>query len=118
MSRLSGPDVVALWGGANGVLVAILLGYGESAFATALYASSAALIELIALSTWWVQRRHSAWAASSPGPRRSRPAALAGVVVALAGCAGVWDWWLALPALFPAGALVGELATEVRRARS
>jgi hypothetical protein len=98
--------VVAGWGLANAVLVAGLLGYGESAIPIALYAGSAILIELVAVATAWVMRRHPAWAARSPSPRRSRRAALAAAAVGLVGVGIVWSWWMALPALYPLAAML------------
>lgn len=49
---MTGPDVVAAWGGFNGLLVAVLLIYGESAFAIVLYASVVLLIEIVAAVAW------------------------------------------------------------------
>ncbi|HEX3707845.1 MAG TPA: hypothetical protein VHV76_14560 [Mycobacteriales bacterium] len=115
MERISGPDVVAAWGIANGALLAILIGYGENVFAVALYASSATLIEVIALVTWWVMRRHPAWAARSPAPTRTRASALAAAVVALIGVGLVWDRWMALPALYPLAALLADRDGPLRR---
>ncbi len=105
MSRVSGPDVVAGWGLFNGFLVAGLIGYGESAIPIALYAGSAVLIELVALTTWWVMRAHPVWAARSPSPRRTRTSALAAAAIALVGAGIVWSWWMALPALYPIAAM-------------
>jgi hypothetical protein len=114
---MSGPDVIAAWGIANGLLVTILIGYGDSAFPVALYATSATLIELVALVTWWVMRRHPVWAARSPAPARSRASALAAAVVALVGSGIVWSWWMALPALYPLAALLGDRDGPLRWAR-
>jgi hypothetical protein len=108
MSRLKGPDVVAAWGIANAVLLAVLIGYGERASAVAVYAVSTALIELVALVTWVVMCRQPEWAARSPAPARSRASALAAAVVALVGAGIVWDWWIALPALYPFAALLAD----------
>jgi hypothetical protein len=111
MSELRGPDVVALWGAGNGALLGILIGYGDNPWPMALYGGSVALIELVALITWWVLRRHEVWAHASPAPRPTRAALLAGEAVALVGAGIVWDWWIALPALYPLGALVLDFAT-------
>lgn len=108
MNKVSGPDVVAAWGAVNGLLVAILIGYGENVFAIALYAASVALIELVAIATWWVQRTRMPWAARSPAPRPSRAAALAAITAGFVGAGIVWSWWVALPGAYPLAALLFE----------
>jgi hypothetical protein len=113
VAEVRGPDVVAAWGAGNGALLAILIGYGEGPIPIALYAGSVALLELVALVTWWVMRRHPAWAHRTPGPQRAVPAVLAALVAAAVGAGLVWSWWLALPGLYPLGALAGRFASAM-----
>lgn len=49
--------VVAGWGIINGLLVAMLAGFGEQAAAVALYASVAVLVEVVAFAVWAGTRR-------------------------------------------------------------
>lgn len=49
--------VVALWGGFNFVFVAVLIGMGEQPVVIAIYASAAALVEIIAALVWVGARR-------------------------------------------------------------
>jgi hypothetical protein len=114
VSRPRGPDVVAAWGLANAVLLGVLIGYGDRAAAIAVYAGSVGLIELLALGAWWVMSAHPVWAATSPEPRRSRASMLVAAIAAAVGVGAVWDWWFALAAVYPAGALVMEIASERR----
>lgn len=51
------PRVVALWGVFNFVLVAVLIGFGEQPTVIAIYASAAALVEIIAVLVWLGARR-------------------------------------------------------------
>jgi hypothetical protein len=55
--RVTAPKVVVFWGLVNGVLVAMLAGFGEQAAAIALYGSVAALVEVIAVAVWMGIRR-------------------------------------------------------------
>ena len=63
MERLfSAPVVVAIWGGMNALMVALLIGFVAAGFGPGLigveiYASSAGLVFLIALLTWLARRR-------------------------------------------------------------
>jgi type IV secretory pathway TrbD component len=52
--------VVGLWIGANLLLMAMLIGFGENAFAIALYAASALPISLFALAVWRGSGRNQA----------------------------------------------------------
>lgn len=49
--------VVALWGAFNFVLVIVLIGFGEQPTVIAIYASAAALVEIIAALVWVGARR-------------------------------------------------------------
>lgn len=55
--RVSAALAVAFWGVVNGLLVAMLAGFGEGAAPVALYASVATLVELIAVAVWAGTRR-------------------------------------------------------------
>jgi hypothetical protein len=49
--------VVAGWGVLNGALVATLAGFGAKPVVLAIYASSAGLVELVAVAVWLRERR-------------------------------------------------------------
>lgn len=55
--RMSAAAVVALWGIINGLLVAMLAGFGEQIAVLALYGSVAALVEIIAIAVFMTTRR-------------------------------------------------------------
>jgi hypothetical protein len=110
MSReLTGPDVIAGWGLANAVLFVVLVVFGEQALPIALYGGTVALIETGALVGWLAGSRHPDAAAQTRAPRRTLTSLLLAAIVALAGAGAVWDWWIALPAVYPALALLSEL---------
>ena len=94
------PRVVALWGVANGVLVVMLIGYGESAFAVSLYASAVALIEVVALAAWLSARALPTSAGRSPAGERSDAAMVTAIGCAFVGVGLVWSRWMMLPALY------------------
>src|SRR3954469_16888117 len=70
MSGITVPRVVALWGVGNGVLVVVLVGYGENGFAIALYGAVVALLEVVALAAWLSAVRLGERGARSPVGRR------------------------------------------------
>lgn len=55
--RVGAALVVAGWGVFNGLLVAMLAGFGEQAAAVALYGGAAVLVEVIAVVVWVGTRR-------------------------------------------------------------
>ena len=57
MGRVSAPVVVAFWGLLNAALVATLAGFGEQVTVVIIYASAAALVEIIAAIVWLGVRR-------------------------------------------------------------
>ena len=55
--RPSAALVVAVWGIINGLLVAMLAGFGEQGAVVALYGGAAALVGIIAIAVWAGTRR-------------------------------------------------------------
>lgn len=55
--RISAALVVAGWGIINGLLVAMLAGFGEETAVVILYGGAAALVEIIAIVVWAGTRR-------------------------------------------------------------
>jgi O-antigen/teichoic acid export membrane protein len=96
--RVSAPLVVAGWGVLNGALVAVLAGFGEQAAVLALYASAAALVEVIALVVWAGvrrRRRHRVWRRAPSGDSMLILAA----GIAVAGLGWAFAWWFALASI-------------------
>jgi hypothetical protein len=96
--KVSAPLVVAGWGVLNGVLVAVLAGFGEEPAVLALYGSAAGLVEIIALVVWagtrrW--RRRRVWRRAANGD--SVLILAAGILAAALGWA--FAWWFALVAI-------------------
>jgi Na+-transporting methylmalonyl-CoA/oxaloacetate decarboxylase gamma subunit len=94
------PRLVAVWGAANGVLLAVLIGYGENSFAIALYAAVVALLELIALVAWLSMVRNPEAGERSPAGLRSDAALVTAIGVGFVGVGYVYKWWMALPAVY------------------
>jgi hypothetical protein len=112
--KLSAPTVVvAGWGLMNVVFVATLAGFGERAAAIALYASVAAVVEVLAVGVWITVRRrakHRTWRRAADGD--SVLILAAGFLVAGLGLA--FAWYLALLAL-PVFALAWAREITARR---
>jgi hypothetical protein len=108
------PRVVSAWGVANAVLVGVLIAFGESAFAVVLYASSAALVELVALATWWSASRFGQAASASPLPRHGHLAVVAASAVPFVGLGLVYRPYMMIPAVFP----MLDLTVHAIRART
>ena len=102
--------VVALWGVFNVVLVAVLIGFGEQPTVIAIYASAAALVEVIAVLVWVGarrQERRTRWPQAPDGD--SVVIFAAGVV--LAGIGVCFYPYLAILAIAPFGmALLTEMS--------
>ena len=100
MDKVSAPVVVAFWGLLNAALVAILAGFGEQVTVVIIYASAAALVEIIAVAVWLGTRRErgrSRWPQSPNGD--SVLIFTAGVLIVALGIA--FYWYVALVALLP-----------------
>lgn len=100
MDRVSAPVVVAFWGLLNAALVATLAGFGEQVMVVIIYASAAALVEIIAVVVWLGLRRErgrSRWPQAPNGDNVLIFAA--GVLIMALGIA--FDWYLAFIALLP-----------------
>jgi hypothetical protein len=108
MSTVRGPDVVSLWGAGNAVLLGILIGYGDWAMPIALYGGSVFLIELIGVMCWLAYLSKLPRVSYVYAPRTSRSALMAALVAAFVGLGLVYKGWMAIPAAFPALALVTE----------
>ena len=92
--------VVAFWGLLNGALVAILAGFGEQVTVVIIYASAAALVEVIAVAVWLGARRERGrrrWPQAPNGD--SVLIFTAGVLIMALGIA--FYWYVALVALLP-----------------
>ena len=118
---LSGTSVVLIWGAFNTILAAVLAGFTASgtvggagpagALAFIIYAASATLVFLIAL-TVWAGRRRSRGLNEPPRPGSALLLA-AGVAIAWTGLAvGPWAAYLAAPVLL--AALVFEFYPRTR----
>ena len=101
--RMTAPAVVAGWGLANGLLVALLAGMGGSAVVIAIYGCAVALIGVIAVAVVISRRRRAS------RPRTADPPAASALLVAtaalLAALGLAFGWWtafLAVPLLVAA----------------
>jgi hypothetical protein len=91
MSSRQPALVVAGWVAGNAALAGLLAGFGETAFAVALYAASAALPALVALAVWGVPAANSADEFTlGGGSAWVLPAALGLVLVGLGAVLGIW----------------------------
>lgn len=100
MDRVSAPVVVAFWGLINAALVAALAGFDEQVTVIIIYASAAALVEIIAAMVWLGARRErgrSQWPQAPNGD--SVLIFIAGVAIMALGIA--FYWYLALIAVLP-----------------
>ena len=100
MGRVSAPVVVAFWGLLNAALVATLAGFGEQVTVVIIYASAAALVEIIAAVVWLGVRRErhrSRWPQAPNGD--SVLIFIAGVLIMALGLA--FYWYLAIIAVLP-----------------
>lgn len=100
MDKVSAPVVVAFWGLLNAALVAILAGFGEQVTVVIIYASAAALVEIIAVAVWLgtrQERGRSRWPQSPNGDNVL--IFTAGVLIVALGIA--FYWYVALVALLP-----------------
>ena len=118
---LSGTSVVLIWGAFNTILASVLAGFTASgtvggagpagALAFIIYAASATLVFLIAL-TVWAGRRRSRGLNEPPRPGSALLLAV-GVAIAWTGLAvGPWAAYLAAPVLL--AALVLEFYPRTR----
>jgi hypothetical protein len=83
--------VVAGWVAGNAALAGMLGGFGETAFAVTLYATSAALPALFALAVWGGAPRNSQDEFSlGSGSAWVLPAALGLVLIGIGGFFGIW----------------------------
>jgi hypothetical protein len=83
--------VVAGWVAGNAALAGMLGGFGETAFAVALYATSAALPALFALAVWGGTPRNSQDEFSlGRGSAWVLPAASGLVLIGIGGFFGIW----------------------------
>jgi hypothetical protein len=118
--RLSAATVVAIWGIANTVLVAVLIGFiaarSGSGLDIVLYCASAALVFALALLTWLAWRRHPApLALGLRVPHRPAAVLLLAVGVALIWLGLPFGGWLALSAIVP---LTAALMLEISARRA
>jgi len=100
MDRASAPVVVAAWGLLNAALVVMLAGFGEQVTVIIIYASAAALVEIIAAVVWLGvrrERRRSRWPQAPNGD--SVLIFIAGVAILALGLA--FYWYLAIIAVLP-----------------
>lgn len=118
--RFSAPVVVAIWGIANTVLVAVLVGFTAArsgpGLDIVLYAASASLVFALALLAWLARRRDR-----EPLGRGLRiPARPAAALLLAVGVALIWlglpfGGWLPMAAVAP---LTAALIMEISARRS
>ena len=96
--NLPAPAIMAIWGVFNVALLSVLAGFGGKPAVVAIYAGSAALVELFALTAWRRYRRRGGGRRQLPSGD-SIPLVVAGIVVA--GLGFVFYWPLAITAIAP-----------------
>ncbi|MGW7689646.1 hypothetical protein ACWGMA_12330 [Streptomyces asiaticus] len=108
-TRRPGFWVAALWGLANGVLLAVLAVYGESALVYWLWGSVVVLLEVAALAvlaaSWTGPEEQSHYRTPRASGACVPPAAAGAALTALSFAYGWWLLILAVPLLAVAGAL-------------
>lgn len=113
---MSAPLVVAGWGGAIGLLTALLAGMGGSAVVVGIFGGAVAITEVMAVSVLISRRRRR-----TPPPGLDPPAAGAIMIAAAALLAwiglafGFWTALLAIPLLI--GAVIYEAYVYRKRGR-
>jgi hypothetical protein len=115
--RPKGPDVVAAWGAFLALAFFTLLIYGESLFATVLFASVVALIEIVAAVAWWALHTRPDTIGDAVVPSHSYTAMLMAGIVALVGAGFIFKPWMMAPAIYLLIALVLQLSAAARARR-
>jgi hypothetical protein len=112
---LSAPVVVAIWAVLNGLLAAMLAGFGENYFALQLYGSAAAFV-LVLAGLVWLGRRYRPWQRGWRQPAGTGSVALFAIGVMLLWLGLAFGKWVAILAAFPfLLALVLEILVHVRK---
>jgi uncharacterized membrane protein len=105
--KLTAPLVVAGWGGAIGLLTALLAGMGGSAVVVGIFGGAVAITEVMAVSVLMSRRRRPARPPGLDPPTAGAFMVAAAAFLALIGLAfGFWTALLAIPLLV--GAVIYE----------
>jgi hypothetical protein len=92
--------VVAIWAVLNGLLVAMLAGFGESYFVLQLYGSAAAFV-LVLAGLVWLGRRYRPWQRGWRQPAGTGSVALFAIGVMVLWLGLAFGMWVAILSAFP-----------------